>query len=100
VDFESNWTGSARRDLKSIIDYLGRFNPDAVDYVVGAVVERADALTSAPYVGDIWERCGRRETRVIVQGSYRIFFEVDPDESLVTIRKILHVRQQDPDFSE
>jgi plasmid stabilization system protein ParE len=93
VDFESNWTGSARRDPKSIVDYLARVNFDAVDYVVGAIVQRAESLTSTPYVGDIWERCGTRETRVVIEGSYRIFFEVDRDESLVTIRKILHVRQ-------
>ena len=100
MDFEVHWPVSARRALKRIVDYLMRTDEEAVPVVVGPILQKIDSLAGSPYTGDVWQRAGSREIRVTLAGSYRIFFEVDPEEHSVTIRNLLHVRQQDPEFPE
>jgi len=100
MDFSVHWPARARRDLKRIVDYWKRVDADAIPHAVGPIVEKIESLAESPYSGDIWQRSGGFELRVIVAGSYRVFFDLDPHERVINIRKIQHVREEDPDFSE
>jgi len=80
--------------------YLRRRDPDAVGPATDPIIRKVASLAAFPYSGDIHARSGSNEIRVVPAGSYRIFFELDPDAKTVTVRAVRHVRQQDPEFPE
>jgi plasmid stabilization system protein ParE len=100
MDVDIHWTPRFRRSLKAIVDYVTRTDPDAVGTVVELVSDKVELLATAPYLGWVVENRWNREVREILAGSYRIFYDVDPFMKRVTLIDLLHVRQQDPDFSE
>jgi plasmid stabilization system protein ParE len=97
---EPYWAPPARRDLRRAVEWLEQTDPDAVPLVVGPVLRKIDSLRDSPYSGEIWRKVGSREFRETLAGNYRIFFEFDPVDQTITIQRICHVREQDPDFSE
>jgi plasmid stabilization system protein ParE len=100
MDFTVRWTARALRDVTRAAGYVRRQDPDAVGPATDPIIDKVASLAAFPYSGDIEDRSGAREIRVVPAGSYRIYFELDPDAKTVTVRAVRHVRQQDPDFSE
>jgi len=79
---------------------LRRKDPDAIEAAITPVHRAIERLATSPYSGDIHGWSGTNEIRVVGAGSYRIFFELDPEAKTITLRAIRHVRQQDPEFPE
>ena len=75
-------------------------DPDWTDEIVTAITEKLDSLSINPYLSEIYKQPLWGEVREALAGSHRLFFVVNKTDQVIQLRAILHVRQQDPDFSE
>jgi plasmid stabilization system protein ParE len=83
---EPEWSPTARRDVKRIVQWLAQIDPDAVPLAIEPVFRKIDSLADAPYTGEIWDKMGSREFRATLTGKYRIFFEFDPIDQTIVIQ--------------
>jgi plasmid stabilization system protein ParE len=98
--FEQDWSHSASSDLKRIIEYHDAREADWTDAIVSAIMEKLEFLSVNPYLSSIYRRTRWGEVREALAGSYRLFFRIKAADQIIRLERILHVRQQDPDFPE
>lgn len=87
------WTGSARRDVNAIWDFIGVRNPDATELVSSEILRAVEVLLQFPKRG----RADRvKETRELVISDlpYVVVYLLT-DESVVILR-VLHGAQDWP----
>jgi plasmid stabilization system protein ParE len=100
MPYQNHWSRRASHDLTRIVEYLDSRDPDWTDAIVAAIIGKIDSLADNPYLSSVFDQSDREEVREALAGSYRIFFTIDEDARAVVVKRIQHVRQQDPDFSE
>ena len=100
MSFEIRWSTRASRDVIRIITELDRRDPDRGTAVQQAITEKLDLLADNPFLSSIFRSNEWAEMREVLAANYRIFFTVDEGDRAVNLKRIVHVRQQDPDFSE
>jgi plasmid stabilization system protein ParE len=98
--FEQDWSHPASSDLKRIVDYLDERDPDWTDAVVTAIMDKLAALLDNPYLSSIYRQTSWGEVREALAGSYRLYFRINDADQVIRVERILHVRQQDPEFPE
>ena len=85
------WTPQAREDLIEIYIYIGLDNPSAAERIYDAIQSKAEMLIEYPRLGvrrpDI-----RRSTRMLIEGSYLILHETQPDTDEGLIQEVEIVR--------
>ena len=74
------WTRSALRDLEGIRNYIGQFNPLAVQRMAGRLLYAAEALRDQPGQGRPIHG-GRRE--LVIIRPYLIRYSVEGDTVLI-----------------
>jgi len=101
MHFKISWAGRARIEMSSAIAYMAERDPGWASTCRSKISERSDALKTAPYVSSIFRSDSPiGEIREVLAGGFRIFFTVNEQRKIITIRRIFHVRQADPDFEE
>lgn len=75
--FQIDWTQRARQVLKAIIDYIAQDNSSAVEKLRIRILARTEVLRGSPRVGQRFDAESDHEVRQLVDGNYRIFYEID-----------------------
>jgi plasmid stabilization system protein ParE len=70
------WSSSARQDLREIGQYIARDNPKAARGWVEKLRIRAQQAASIPRSGRIVPEFGRDDIREVLEGSYRIVYQI------------------------
>ena len=96
MDFEVIWTDRASADLEAIFNYISEHNHSAARKVVQEVVDRVELLRTSPRMGKKYKRKSAADTRVIVSGKHRVYYNVLPDEQRVEILTVWHTARQEP----
>ncbi len=88
--YEVVFSPYADRDLKKIVRYISRDNPDAAEQLGQKLITRAFDLAepSGTLVGS--RLLKRPEIRRLVEGNYLIFYRVFPDANKVRILRFWH----------
>ncbi|HMY22059.1 MAG TPA: type II toxin-antitoxin system RelE/ParE family toxin [Polyangium sp.] len=71
------WSARARRDLKEIAKYIARDNPIAARRWIEKLRVRAQQAATMPRTGRIVPEIGRENIREVLQGSYRIVYQIN-----------------------
>lgn len=100
MEFQVRWAKRGSEDLIRILRYLDSQDPDWSDAFRDAISDRLEFLSRTPFLSSSYETIAGTEIREVLAGSYRLFFSVNVAKKTVRIERMLHVRQQDPDFSE
>ena len=82
------WTDLAIQDLRSIFDYISKDSQGYATEQVERLINRVDQLENFPESGRIVPEFNLDDTRELIEGSYRIVYEVTP--SSVRILRIHH----------
>ena len=77
------WTETARRDLLSIKRYVENDNPTAAKRWVERLRERVRNAINAPLVGRKVPELSRDDIRELIEGNYRIVYQVFADRLVV-----------------
>jgi addiction module RelE/StbE family toxin len=88
------WSTPARNDLKQIYDYIAKDSKYYATNVVEKIITKAENLNEFPEIGRVVPEIGDDNVRELVIYSYRLIYEVVPDN--VQILAIIHGKR---DFS-
>lgn len=90
--FRLEWKATAVDDLKVIVDYISRNNPDAAQALKNDIETKASRLRVNPRLYRVGRIQGTRE--MVVRSNYIVVYAVD--EQVVTILNVLHAARQWP----
>jgi addiction module RelE/StbE family toxin len=71
------WSSEAKRDLKSIKEYISRDKPQTARSFVKKLKDHARKLETSPELGAVLEEAKHLNLREIVVGNYRIIYKYD-----------------------
>ena len=74
------WTDLAIEDLKSIHDYISRDSKFYADRFVTKLINRVGQLENHPQSGRIVPEFGKEDIRELIEGNYRIIFQIKVDQ--------------------
>ena len=77
------WTGTAKNDLKAIRRYIAADNPNAANRWVDRLRARAKKALQAPLAGRKVPEFSREDIRELIEGNYRIVYQVFEDRLVV-----------------
>ncbi len=81
------WTDQSIADLRDIGDYIAQDSEQHAKFTVKKIFERVNILKEFPQAGRIVPEKNEETIRELIEGSYRIIYEITPDNiiSIVTI---------------
>ena len=86
VHFDVIWSAAAERDLRQIIRYIGRENPQNARTVLERIKHKASELVSMPERGRMvpeFETQGIRHYRELVIAPWRLIYRISGKDVLV-----------------
>ncbi len=83
------WTDLAIRELKDIYDFISQDSKLYAKRQVTKIRNKTDVLKSSKYIGKVVEEIGIPIVREIVEGNYRIIYQIR-SESEIAILTIHH----------
>ena len=90
MDFKVVWTPSARDDLREIVQYIARDNPDAARRVGERILESVEVLGGMPELGRMVPERRDPTIREIIRGNYRIVYRVRERPRMLEVWRIWH----------
>jgi len=90
-------TPQALEDLKLIVAYIARNNPDEARLFGNALIDRALSIGPLPERGRMVPELGDPAVREILHGSYRIIYEVMSDPIGVYVLRFWHGARGTPE---
>lgn len=89
------WSDDALSDVANIAEYVSQDSVRYANRLVSQFFERAEILSKFPRVGRIVPELGIDEVRELMEGNYRIIYEV-LDENSVAILNVVHSARRFP----
>jgi len=83
------WTQTATEELADIADYLESYSEKYARLTVQRFYERVGQLASFPEMGRIIPELDRSNYRELVEGNYRLMYEILSDD-IILIQRVLH----------
>jgi addiction module RelE/StbE family toxin len=80
------WTPFALEDLQSIYDYIARDSPVYAGKFIDKLVDRVDILIDHPEAGRIVPEFENELIRELIEGSYRIIYDIKSITEIAIIR--------------
>ena len=77
------WTETAKRDLIAIRQYISADNPTAAKKWVDRLRQRVRNSLQAPLAGRMVPELAREDIRELIEGNYRIVYQVLDDRIVV-----------------
>ncbi len=77
------WTETARQDLKNIKQYIAIDNPTAAKRWIEKLRKRAKNVLHTPFSGRKVPEFSRDDIRELIEGNYRIVYQVFSDRLVV-----------------
>lgn len=77
------WTETSRQDLKTIKQYIGIDNPTAAKRWIEKIRKRLKNVLHAPLSGRKVPEFSRDDIRELIEGNYRIVYQVFSDRLVV-----------------
>jgi addiction module RelE/StbE family toxin len=90
------WTPGAVRDLEQIHAYIAADTPRYADVVAARIVEAFERLADFPQSGRVVPELGRGDVRELIQGAYRLVYQLRSDRA--EILAIHHGARRFPDL--
>ena len=95
MDWQVVFSARSKSDLKEIVAFIALDDPAAARRFGGALIEKAEALASAPEMGPTLPQ--KLNTRFFPVGAYFSIYRPDPERRIVRILRFWHTaRHQRP----
>lgn len=76
------WSERALNDLKDIIDYIAKDSKKYAKAFGDKLIAKPNILKTNLYIGRVVPELMNENIRELIEGSYRIIYEIMPDESI------------------
>jgi len=87
------WSRRAQNDLIGVGEFISRHAPDSARKHVQLLVERAKQAAQFPQAGRIVPEYGQEALREIIEGNYRIVYEVNTTQKTVTVLTVFEAHR-------
>ncbi len=84
------WSPRALDDLREVVRYIRRDNPDAARRFGEKPIAKAESLSTLPERGRVIAKFGDPTIREVFQGPYRLAYRICPNPPNVEIARIWH----------
>jgi addiction module RelE/StbE family toxin len=98
MGFKVIWTDEAVDDLRQLVAYISKDNPDAAVKLGEKLVQKSMLLVAHPRFGKIFRELGRDNIREMAVPPYRLIYEIDDDGLKIFIRMVHHGARQGPEI--
>ena len=85
-------------DLKEAVVFIAPHNPERARSFGNELIDRALTLATFPERGRVVPEIGEPAVREIIHGSYRIIYEIFPEQSVVYVLRFWHGARGEPDL--
>lgn len=82
------WTKKSREHLGAIFDYISRDSAQYARRMVDRITSRSKQLAVLPQSGRVVPEFGHSDIREIVEGAYRIIYQVDKPQ--ISVLAVIH----------
>jgi addiction module RelE/StbE family toxin len=86
------WTASAKRNLRTIHDYIAQTSPAYAKRMVDKLTNRSKQIGSFPLSGRIVPEFDVGQIREVLQSPYRIIYHIRPDQ--VDVVGVIHMSRR------
>jgi len=90
------WSPAARDDLRDIVRFIARDNPQRAESFGYELMRRTDILHDHPEAGRIVPEYRKARIREIIYRPYRIVYRLDIERGLVEIARVWHAARGNP----
>jgi len=90
------WSPAARDDLRDIVRFIARDNPQRAESFGYELMRRTDILSDHPEAGRIVPEYHHPRIREIIYRPYRIVYRLDIERQLVEIARVWHAARGAP----
>jgi toxin ParE1/3/4 len=84
------WSKQALDDLRGIVVFIARDNPDAAAQFGYRLISKVDLLSEFPAMGRVVPEQKSTDVRELILRPYRIIYEVRDKENAVAIARVWH----------
>ena len=85
-------------DLKEAVIFIAPHNPERARSFGNELIDRALTLATFPERGRVVPEIGEPAVREIIHGSYRIIYEIFPEQNVVYVLRFWHGARGEPDL--
>lgn len=89
-------TPKSQDDLRDIVTFIAEDNPDRARTFGNELIDQSLSLGTFPERGRIVPEIGDPAVREIVRGSYRIIYEIFPEQTAVYVLRFWHAARGAP----
>jgi toxin ParE1/3/4 len=91
------WSLSARDDLRDLVRYIAKDNPERSAGFGFEIIRKAEMVRDFPEMGRIVPEKGDPSIREIIVRPYRVIYRVSHDPQLIEFVRIWHSARGTPD---
>jgi plasmid stabilization system protein ParE len=84
------WTEAALGQLQTIYDHIARTSPDYALHLVDRLTRKSIQMATFPFSGRMVPEYELNELREVIEGSYRIIYLINVEESRVEVLALIH----------
>ena len=85
-------------DLREVVTYIAKDNPERARSFGNELIDSALSLATFPERGRVVPEIGEPAVREIIHGSYRIIYEIFPDQAAVYVLRFWHASRGEPEI--
>jgi toxin ParE1/3/4 len=98
MGFKVILTPQSQDDLRAIVSFIARDNPDRARSFGNELIDRALTLAEMPERGRLVPEIAEASVREIVCRPYRIIYEIFPSQNVVYILRFWHGARGEPEI--
>jgi toxin ParE1/3/4 len=83
-------------DLRDIVTFIAKDNPDRARTFGNELIDRALAVANFPELGRVVPEIGEPTVREVIHGPYRIIYEIFPDSQIIYVMRFWHGARGEP----
>jgi plasmid stabilization system protein ParE len=98
MDFQVILTPQSLDDLKGIVLFIAKDNPERARSFGNELIDRALSVRAFPERGRVVPEIGEPFVREIIHGAYRIIYEIFPSQTTVYVLRFWHGARGEPEI--
>jgi toxin ParE1/3/4 len=100
MGFKVILTPESMGDLEAIVTFIAKDNPACARTFGHELIDRALSLAAFPEIGRVVPEMGEPAVREIIHRSYRIIYEIFPEEGAIFVLRFWHGARGEPEINE
>ena len=99
MDYRIVWSKSALADLRDLVRFIAVDDPAVARRFGDRIVSKVETLRPFPRMGRMVPEYRDDEVRELILSPYRIIYEVDDDQAVLSVLRVWHGARGKPELA-